>query len=119
MTITKKHYSIILILWLIVVPLGFFLARNFYNSTEVNWLNLSILFALLVITMTVPLKLNEMSVSLERWITFTVFFQYGVFAELLFTQIAMFLLLFTRKSDLPPTYRFLVNSLIFTPVSLL
>ena len=119
MTITKKHYFIIIILWLIVVPLGFFLARNFYNSNEVNWVNLSILFVLLVITMMVPLKLNNMSVSLERWITFTVFFQYGAFAELLFTQIAMFLLLFTRKSDLPPIYRFLVNSLIFTPVSLL
>lgn len=119
MTITKKQYSIIFILWLIVVPLGFFLARNYYQSPEINWLNLLILFALLVITMTVPLKLNEMSVSLERWITFTVFFQYGVFAEMLFTQIAMFLLLFTRKSDLPPVYRFLVNSLIFTPVSLL
>jgi len=119
MAITKKQYSIIFILWLIVVPLGFFFARNFFYSPEINWLNLLILFALLVLTMTVPLKLNEMSVSLERWITFTVFFQYGVFAELLFTQIAMFLLLFTRKSDLPPVYRFLVNSLIFTPISLL
>jgi len=69
-------------------------------------------------TMTIPLQLKNITVYLERWITFTVFFQYGLFAELAFTQIAMLLLLFGRKSDIPIVHRFFVNSMIFIPVSL-
>ena len=117
--ITKKQKLIIFIFWLFIVPPGFSLAYKSFPSIEIDWLNLAILFTLLVITMTMPLHLKNMSVSLERWITFTVFFQYGVFAEFIFTQIAMIILLITRKSDLPVVYRFFVNSLIFTPVSLL
>jgi diguanylate cyclase (GGDEF)-like protein len=117
--ITKKQKLIIFIIWLFIVPPGFFLAYILFPSIEIDWLNLAILFTLLVMTMTMPLQLKNMSVSMERWITFTVFFQYGVFAEFIFTQIAMVLLLITRKSDLPIAYRFFVNSLIFTPVSLL
>ncbi|MER2090145.1 MAG: GGDEF domain-containing protein [Sporosarcina sp.] len=118
MVITKRQKYTIFIIWLFVLPSGLLFAYNLFPAIKIDWLNLAVLFALLVVTMTMPLKLNNMSVSLERWITFTAFFQYGVFVELLFTQIAMFILLFTRKSDLPPMYRFCVNSLIFTLVSL-
>ena len=118
MGISKRFQIITLIMWIVIVPPGIFLAFTLFPSREIEWLNLSILFALLFVTMTMPLQLKNITVSFERWITFTIFFQYGVFAELAFTQIAMFILLFSRKSDLPLMHRFFVNSMIFTLISL-
>ncbi|WOV82949.1 GGDEF domain-containing protein [Sporosarcina jeotgali] len=55
---------------------------------------------------------------MERFIIFTVFFQYGLLTEMLFMQIAIIILQLTTKSPLPASYRFLSNSLMFTIVSL-
>ncbi|MEK5069483.1 sensor domain-containing diguanylate cyclase [Sporosarcina sp. FSL K6-1508] len=118
MEISRKFQIITFITWIVIVPPGVFLAFTLFPSKEIDWLNLSILFAVLFVTMTMPLQIKNITVSLERWITFTVFFQYGVFAELAFTQIAMFILLFSKKSDMPFLQRFFVNSMIFTPISL-
>ncbi|KAA0965342.1 GGDEF domain-containing protein [Sporosarcina sp. ANT_H38] len=118
MEISKRFQIITFIIWIIIVPPGIYLAFTLFPSREIDWLNLSILFALLFVTMTVPLQLKNMTISMERWITFTVFFQYGVFAEFVFTQMAMLILLFGKKTDLPIMQRFFVNSMIFTPISL-
>lgn len=118
MGISKRLQIITLIAWIVIVPPGIFLAFRLFPSIEIEWMNLSILFALLIVTMTMPLQLKNITVSFERWITFTIFFQYGVFAELAFMQIALLILVFTTKSDLPLLHRFFVNSLIFTLVSL-
>ncbi|WP_438298183.1 sensor domain-containing diguanylate cyclase [Sporosarcina sp. FA15] len=118
MEISKRFQISTLIAWIVIVPPGIFLAFTLFPSIKIEWLNLSILFALLFVTMTMPLQLKNITVSFERWITFTIFFQYGVFAELVFTQIAMLILVFSQKSDLPHMHRFFVNSLIFTLISL-
>lgn len=118
MGISKRFQAITLIAWIVIVPPGIFFAFTSFPSIEIEWLNLGVLFALLFVTMTMPLQLKNITVSFERWITFTIFFQYGVFAELIFTQIAMLILVFSQKSDLPPMHRFFVNSLIFTLISL-
>ncbi|MBO0601336.1 GGDEF domain-containing protein [Sporosarcina sp. E16_3] len=118
MVISRRFQIITFITWIGIVPPGIFLAFILFPSKEIEWLNLIILFALLFVTMTMPLQLNNITVSFERWITFTIFFQYGVFAELAFTQIAMLILVFSTKSDLPLLHRFCVNSIIFTLISL-
>ena len=118
MAISKRFQAITLLAWIVIVPPGIFFAFISFPSIEIDWLNLSVLFALLFVTMTMPLQMKNITVSFERWITFTIFFQYGVFAELVFTQIAMLILVFSQKSDLPPMHRFFVNSLIFTLISL-
>ncbi|WP_186668535.1 GGDEF domain-containing protein [Sporosarcina sp. BP05] len=118
MGISRRFQIITILIWLVIVPAGTFLAFILFPSKEIDWLNLAILFVLLVVTMKMPLRVKTITVSLERWITFTIFFQYGLFAEFAFTQIAMIILLFSRKSDLPIVQRFAVNSMIFTLVSL-
>ena len=104
--------------WLLVVPLGFFIAYTYFPSRELDWTNILILFAIMFLTMLIPLQFKTVTISLERWVTLTVFFQYGVFTELVFIQVAMFILLFTEKSALPLTHKFFVNSSIFVIISL-
>jgi len=87
-------------------------------AKDVDWLTIFLYFVILVLTMMLPMRLSNVTISLERWITFTVFFQYGLFAELIFMQIAMILLLFTGKTSTPIFQRFLINSSMFTVVSI-
>lgn len=73
MEISRKFQIITFITWIVIVPPGVFLAFTLFPSKEIDWLNLSILFAVLFVTMTMPLQIKNITVSLERWITFTVF----------------------------------------------
>ncbi|CAM3109502.1 GGDEF domain-containing protein [Filibacter tadaridae] len=114
---SKKQRISIFFAWLLIVPLGVYNAYSYSPSLPIDWENVIFLFAILFITMFLPFKFQNVMISLERWITFTIFFQYGLFTELIFTQLAMFLLLFGSKTDTPALHRFFINSLIFTLVS--
>lgn len=115
--ISKKQQTIVFFVWLLVVPISAYIAYAYFPSRTLDWPNLLLLFGLMFLTMLLPLRFSNVTISLERWITFTIFFQYGVFAEFIFVQIAMIVLLFSEKSGLPITHKFLVNSTIFASIS--
>lgn len=118
MVVSKRQQLITFFIWLLIVPLGFFVAHSFFPSRELDWANILLLFAIMFLTMLLPLQFQTVTISLERWVTLTIFFQYGVFTELVFIQVAMFIILFTEKSSLPLTHKFFVNSTIFTILSI-
>lgn len=118
MKISKKHQMIAGIIWLFVFPIIFYFAYEYFPMRPINWENLLTLFALMFLTMLLPIQIQGVSISLERWITLTVFLQYGMFVELIFVQLAMIILLFSEKTSLPLSYKFFVNSIIFSVTSL-
>ncbi|WP_172369025.1 GGDEF domain-containing protein [Sporosarcina jiandibaonis] len=117
--VSRKNQIIIFSIWLLVVPITLYFAKMYFPSRELDWTNLVILFLIMFLTMLLPIQFQNMTISLERWITLTIFLQYGLFIEIIFIQIAMFLILFTEKSTLPITHKFFVNSGIFALTSLL
>lgn len=117
MKISKKQQRIVFFVWLLVVPVSAYIAYSYFPSGPLDWSNLLLLFGLMFFTMLLPLRFSNVTISLERWITFTVFFQYGVFAEFIFVQLAMFVLLFSEKGGLPIIHKFLVNSTMFASIS--
>jgi len=92
---------IILFIWVVIVPPSFFIAQNYFPSGALDWENLAFLGAILFVTMILPLHIQHINISLERWITFTVFLQYGVFAELVIMQLAVIILILSTKSPVP------------------
>lgn len=110
---------LLLVTWLITVPPGFYYAYNYMPSKEIDWVTISLYFLILLMIMMNPMRISNITVSLERWITFAVFFQFGVFAEMVFVQIAMIALLFTGKTSTPTFQRFMVNSSMFATVSII
>ncbi|MHA6259336.1 sensor domain-containing diguanylate cyclase [Sporosarcina sp. CAU 1771] len=118
MEVSKKQQVQSFILWLLVAPPTVYIVYTYFPKGELDWLNLSLLFVLLISTMFLPIKFNVVTISLERWITFAIFFQYGVFAELLFIQIGLVVLLFSEKSALPLMYKFTANSSIYVVSSI-
>lgn len=104
-------------IWLLVVPFSAYIAYSYFPSRAIDWSNLLLFFVLMFLTMLLPLRFSNVTISLERWITFTIFFQYGVFAEFIFIQLAMIVLLFSENSALPAKHKFLVNSTMFASIS--
>lgn len=119
MVLSRKRRLLILTTWIIIVPPILYFVYRYMPVIEVDWVTISLYLVILLLTMMLPVQLTNITISLERWITFTVFFQYGLFAELIFMQVAMILLLFTGKTSLPTAQRFLINSSMFAIVSVL
>ncbi len=117
--VSRKQRIIMFFIWLLVVPLSFYLAYLYFPARELDWVNIVILFSIMFFTMLIPLQFQNMTISLERWITLTIFLQYGVFIEIIFIQVAMLFILFAEKSTLPITHKFFVNSTIFAITSLI
>lgn len=118
MELTRKRQLILLAIWIAIVPPGFYFTFTYMPSKDYEWVTLALYVAILIITMMMPVRLSNTTISLERWVTFTIFFQYGVFAELVFMQIAMIILLFSGKTSTPTAQRFLINSTMFAIISI-
>lgn len=118
MTISRKHQMITGVVWLLVFPIVFFVAYQYFPIRTLDWTNILMLFAIMFLTMLLPIQIQNVSISLERWITLTIFLQYGVFVELVFVQFAVFFLLFSQKTSLPLSHKFFVNSIMFSVTSL-
>lgn len=118
MTVSKRQHIVMFIIWLLVVPFSFYFAYSYFPRIEVDWLNMLLLFGVMFIAMLLPIRFQNVTISLERLVTLTIFFQYGLFPEFVFVQLAMLILVFTDKRPSPATHKFFVNSTIFALVSI-
>ncbi|MCM3743491.1 GGDEF domain-containing protein [Sporosarcina luteola] len=116
---TAHQKRTIYILWLLIVPMTFYIALNYYPSAPYNYMNLAIYMAILLATLMTTISMDNFSITLERWVIFSLFFQYGIVAEMIFMQIATLFLLFSHKSSTPKAFRFAVNSIEAVIVSLI
>jgi len=118
MVVSEKQQIILFSIWIVVLPVSIFISWNYLPSLEIEWSNMILLVAIVFATMLLPIKFGKINFSLERWIAFVIFLQYGAFAQLIFMQIAIVILLFTRINASPFILRFIVNSTIFSIVSI-
>ncbi|WP_438311202.1 sensor domain-containing diguanylate cyclase [Sporosarcina sp. FA9] len=111
--IKSKEIKILSIIWLLIFPPGIFIAYNYFPSAPLEFMNIALLFLLLFFTMLLPLQIQKITITLEKLITFVIFFQYGLFTEILFIQLATLILLFSRGTITPIFERFFFNSIMF------
>ncbi|GKV68799.1 hypothetical protein NCCP2716_12970 [Sporosarcina sp. NCCP-2716] len=105
------------LLWVLFVPAAFYAVFMRFPFAEANVWFLAVNFVMLIITMNISFTLKSISISIERWIVFVIFFQHGLFAEMIFMQAAILMIQIFKTSSLPPVYRFTTNSLMFLVVS--
>ncbi len=116
--INEKRLNLMMfIFWLFTFPPVFYVAYFYFPILPVSIGNIVILIVLLSLTMLLPMKFQNSIVSMERWIIFTVFFQYGLLTEFILMQFAMIVLLLSDKSNMNLFNRFFINSSIFSVVS--
>lgn len=118
MNISKRKRIFAFFVWLFIVPLCVYIAMNYFPAGTLDWFNITVLFGVLLLTALVPLRVGDTMVSLERWVIFTVFLQYGFFTQLILMQFALVFLLHRPKRAVPKLHRFFVRSFMHTIIGL-
>ncbi|QTD41566.1 sensor domain-containing diguanylate cyclase [Sporosarcina sp. Te-1] len=107
----KRYYSLIyFFFWLLIVPTGLILAWMNYMPESLDLFRLGMYSVMALLTSLFIVKFNGKPISLTMWVTMAVFLEYGLFIEMLISQIALFATLAVQKSPLPIVRRYFINS---------
>lgn len=117
--INPKYHKYLWLLWIISMPSALWFAYEYYPPLHVISMMDAISFLLLAaICASMPILINNSPIFLLQWISVAVFLQFGLFAELIIAQFAIFVLLIRLKIHKGQMYRWPLNSLLFLFVSL-
>jgi diguanylate cyclase (GGDEF)-like protein len=119
MPITNRRKIVFWSLWLLIVPVGFFLIYQSFPPPETNNLNILIYALFFIITCMMPMNINGSSTYLVQWATIAVFLKYGIVAEILFSQLTVFIVILRSRTAEPISFRIPFNSLMFFLTSVL
>ncbi|MBD7983018.1 diguanylate cyclase [Sporosarcina sp. Sa2YVA2] len=110
MAFQKYNLLFYFLLWLFIVPPGllYFGLNYFPASLEMDSFILYTILALL--TASLLIKFNGKTVTWTMWITMAVFLQYGLFAEIVISQLALIVVLTVKRSSIPLLKRYFINS---------
>ncbi|RNF40925.1 sensor domain-containing diguanylate cyclase [Planococcus salinus] len=113
MEVTVKRKVILWSLWLLIVPPGLLLIYRYFPPSGPFGTELIAFSVLAVLTAFMPLTINGTPLYLVQWVTIAVFLKYGIFVEILLSQLTMIVLLFRSRSNDPRSIRFPFNSFMF------
>ena len=117
MKVSRKRKPLLWALWALIVPAGLYIVyRQYPPEVLFDW-ELLAFIAFAVLTSLLPLNINGTPMYLVQWVTIAVFLKYGLFVEILVSQLTMLILLFRTRSASPRTERFPFNSLMFFVLS--
>ncbi len=112
--VTRQKRFIIWILWLLIVPTGIFISYTEYPVIG-NLFSIDIiLFLLLLCIITYyPIMINGMPIFLLQGVSLAIFLQYGLFVEIVLSQIGVMTILYRIKINKEEFFRIPMNSLMF------
>lgn len=119
MNISKQAKINIWILWFVTVPIGYFLSYKYFSPVEVDWTLILAFVAIALLTTIFPFKVGGTTIFLIQWINLSIFLTYGLFVDLIITQIAIIPLMFRMKFQFKDFHRFLFNSFMFFSISII
>ncbi len=66
-----------------------------------------------------PITINGVTIFLIQWVSLAAFLRFGIFAEIIFTQVAVMVLLLKLRMQKSDLFRVPLNSIMFFLVSLI
>lgn len=115
----KKRKLLLWVLWILIVPAGLYAVYQYYPPEVLFEWELLAFAAFAVLTALLPLNINGTPMYLVQWVTIAVFLKYGLFIEILMSQLTMLVLLFRTRNAVARSERFSFNSLMFFVLSTL
>ncbi|MGO1058942.1 sensor domain-containing diguanylate cyclase [Planococcus sp. FY231025] len=115
----NKRSMVLWFLWAAIVPAGLYLTYQFYPPPEMDAWNVLAFTVLAILTSLMPLNINGTPMYLVQCVTIALFLKYGIFAEVLLSQLTVLVLLFRSRSSAPHSQRLPFNSLMFFVVSII
>lgn len=111
--VSKKMNRLIWISWIVILPLLFYYSYMISPLGQMDRFSFFVIIALFLIVSNMPIQINEATFSFIIGVSILVFLKYGLFAELLISQLA-YAVLYIRISITRNTlYRMPLNSIMF------
>jgi diguanylate cyclase (GGDEF)-like protein len=118
MSVNQRTKKLLFLVWLLVVPAGLWFLYNAYPPNfSSQWLDVLAFVLLFSIVGAMPITINGVSVFLIQWVSLAAFLRFGLFAELIFTQIGVMVLLLKLRLPKSDLFRVPLNSIMFFIVS--
>ncbi|KOF11780.1 hypothetical protein AC739_02905 [Planococcus glaciei] len=117
MTRFSKNSWALWIVWLLLVPPGLYLIHQIFPPPQIEPWHLAAYILFFVLTCLMPMNINGASTYLVQWVTIAVFLKYGIFVEILISQLTMLIVMVRSRTDEPLTMRIPFNSIMFFLIS--
>lgn len=119
MIVDKKRQIAIWIIWLIVFPAGLWFAYKISPPTF-HLTDFDYLFTLGVacVVSLIPIVVGNIPFTVTQWISLFAFLQYGLFAEMILSQVITFVVMLRVRRSKEELFAFPLNSFMFIFVSL-
>lgn len=119
MGVKPQAKKVIFLLWLLIVPAGLWFTYHLYppNVSGGKWIDLLAFLILTSIIASRPIIIKNTPIFLIQWVSFAVFLAFGLFVEMVMSQIAIVVLLLTLRIPKEQFYRFPLNWLMFFIIS--
>ena len=119
MEVKTSIKNAIFLTWFLLVPTGaWFTYKTYPPHISGHWLDVFAFLLLTCVVATMPIVINNMFIFLIQWVALATFLRFGLFVEIIFAQIAVFVVLtksrILRKVDL---FRLPLNLNMFFIVS--
>ncbi|WP_171016641.1 sensor domain-containing diguanylate cyclase [Pseudalkalibacillus caeni] len=115
---TKTKQKALWIIWLIIWPLAIVLTYQFTeHNIQGNILDILALTVLMGVVALLPINVKGTNLFFIQGISMAVFFRYGLFIELILTQVSVLILLLNLQVSRKEHHRYPLNFLMFLFVS--
>lgn len=106
-------------LWALIVPAGLVVVYRFFPPSVADPWNLMAYILFFILMSLMPMNINGASTFLVQWVTVALFLKYGLFIEMLVSQLSMLIVLYRIRTNEEQSVRIPFNSLMFFFVSLI
>ncbi len=119
MVIEPQVKKAIFLVWILIVPAGFWFTYHSYPpQISDNWIDVLAFLLLTSVVAAMPIVINKMFIFLTQWVALAVFLKFGLFVEMVFAQVAVIVLLLRlRVYQKDQLFRYPLNLNMFFIVS--
>lgn len=115
----QKRKAMLWTFWVLFVPPGLFLIYQYYPPPVIPLGDAAAYLAFFILACLLPMNINGVPTYLVQWLTVAVFLKYGLFAEIVLSQITMMIVIFRIRTSESQSIRIPFNSMMFFAISCL
>lgn len=112
-----KRRRILWAAWLLFVPPGLYLIYQNYPPPSLELADVLAYLAFFVLACLFPMNISGVPTYLVQWLTVAVFLKYGLFVEVVLSQITMIIVILRLRTSESLSVRIPFNSMMFFAVS--
>ncbi|MFD1030483.1 sensor domain-containing diguanylate cyclase [Metaplanococcus flavidus] len=112
-----KRKVVLWTLWALFVPPGLYLIYQYYPPPSISFADAAAYLLFFILACLLPMNINGVPTYLVQWLTVAVFLKFGLFAEVILSQITMLIVILRLRTSESLSIRIPFNSMMFFAIS--